>query len=342
MKSAMKILLSCLLPLALLLPLGGCSCGFDCNNDDDDGNKPTLLTLGLSDSLPEDLKQVVIKVDSITFKRSGVDDVVVNTFTIPGLDLVDEDTFQIDLLKYQGTNQLKVITGLELVPGFYNEVSITIITGGIEHSYVQLAADDKLKAIEVGSGVQGLPGIQLASGEQTFTMEFGLAQALQYQTAKDTYLLTTNGVRMEDNLTAARLSGTVDSTLFDTVSPCNEKTTPTKGNRVYLYKGTGLLAENLADVFTSQSTTTAPVNAIAPFAVASMAQSSFTDNWEYSFGYIPAGSYTIAFACNTAADAAVEYNGLVIPLPTTQKHEITLAEADKGVCNLADVVNPSC
>ena len=334
MKIAVKMLLPGLLLLPLLLPLGGCGCGFDCNSENDEEDRPALLTLGFSDSLPEDLKQVVIEVDSITFQRSGVENVVVDEFTIPALNLVDVPTFKIDLLKYRGTNQLQVITDLELVTGTYDAVSIAILTGGVNESYVQEANGDAFKAIQVSSGVRGLPGMQLASGKQTFTVEFGLAQALQYEASSDTYLLTTNGVRIENNLKAATLSGTVDSTLFNSVSPCSAKETPTKGNRVYLYKGSNLLSENLADVFNSDSTTPIPANAIAPFAVASMTSSGSPVSWTYTFGFIPAGSYTIAFACNTEADDAVEYNGLTIPLPSNQKYEITLTEEQKGVCNL--------
>ncbi|CAA0078335.1 Uncharacterised protein [Halioglobus japonicus] len=335
MKIALKTLLPTLALLAFLLPLGGCSCGFDCNNDNDDDNNPALLTLGFSDSLPEDLKQVVIEVDSITFSRSGVEDVVIDTFTIPALDLENADTFQVDLLQYRGVSQLLVIQDLELLTGSYSKVSIAIITGDVNKSYVQ-EDDDSLKPIQVTSGIIGLPGIALSSGEQPYTVEFGLAQALRYQSSSDTYLLTTNGVRIENNLTAARLSGSVDSTLFDTVSPCSEKVDPEKGNRVYLYKGLNLLPENLSDVFTSQSSTTPPDNAIAPFAVASMAEDSLTGNWNYSFGFIPADSYTVAFSCDTAADAAVEYNGLVIPLPIDQQYEVTLTEGASSTCNLAE------
>ena len=336
MKALMKTLMYSLLPLVLLLSLEGCSCGFDCNNDRDNNNdnSPALLTLGFSDSLPEDLKQVVIEVDTITLRRSGVEDIVIDTFTIPALDLVDAPTFQLDLLDYRGTKQLVVITDLELIPGFYNNVSIAILTSDVNQSYVQ-QEDDNLKALKVTTGFRSLPGIQLSTGKQPFTVEFSLAQAVQYNDSTDTYLLTTDGVRIENNLTAAKLSGTVDSTLFDSVSPCSEKSSPEKGNRVYLYKGTGLLEENLADVFTNQSTETIPANAIAPFAVASMAKDEFTDNWQYSFGYIPADSYTIAFGCDTAADNAVEYDGLVIPLPINQKYEITLSEGQAGTCNLS-------
>jgi Domain of unknown function (DUF4382) len=336
MKITLNMLVSGLLLLPLLLPLTGCggSCGFDCNSNDDNNN-PALLTLGLSDSLPEDLKKVVIQVDTITLRRSGVDPIVIDTFTIKQLGLVDAASFQVDLLNYRGVNQLLVIEGLELPTGTYDSVSISIQTGGINQSYVQ-EDNDTLKAIRVASGVLTLPGITLSSGAQPFTVEFGLAQALQYQNASGTYLLSNSGVRIANNLTSATLAGTVNSALFNTVSPCSQKTNPLKGNRVYLYSGGNLLGENLADVFTSASTVAPPANAVAPFAVASMANNSLTGFWEYAFGFIPAGTYTIAFACDTQTDDSVEYNALTIPLPVTQKYEITLTAAQKGVCNLAE------
>jgi hypothetical protein len=329
MPGILQILLSALLLVFSILPLSGCGCGFDCNSDNI-SQQPALLTLGLSDSLPEDLKQVVIEVDSITFKRSGADDVVVDTFTFGPADAA---TFEINLLKYSGLNQLVVIEDLELDVGTY-EVVIAIIATGTNSSYVQEAANDSLQPITVSGGKLTLPGLKLSSGKQAFTVEFGLAQALQFKSTTDGYLLTTTGIRIENNLTGASLSGTVESALFDTVSPCDEKNPPTAGNRVYLYQGIDLATGSLADVFTTGNTTTPPTNALAPFAVASLLQKSDTENWEYAFGYLPAGNYTLAFACDTAADDAVQYNGLLIPQPTNQLYNITLSEAKKSVCNL--------
>jgi hypothetical protein len=328
----MKISLTMLLPAALLvcliLSLGGCSCGFDCNSDDDANSNgdSALLTLGFSDSLPEDLKEVVIEVESISFRRSGAEAVVVDTFTFGG---VDTQTFKVDLLKYPGANQLVVIKDLELVTGTY-EVSIDILDGGVNNSNV-LEANDVRRALTVSGGVLTLPGVQFASGNQAFTVEFGLAQALQFQTATETYLLAPNGIRIENNLTGATLSGLVDSTLFDTVSPCSEKNPPTSGNRIYLYKGVDL-AQDLADVFTSASVPTPPGNALAPFAVASLNETTR----EYAFGFLPAGDYTLAFACDTAGDDAVVWNDLTIPLPVDQVYQITLSRGEKAVCNLAE------
>jgi Domain of unknown function (DUF4382) len=329
----MRISLTMLFPAALLvcliLSVGACSCGFDCDSDDDSNSNgdPAFLTLGFSDSLPEDLKEVVIEVDSISFRRSGAAAVEVNTFTFGG---VDTQTFKVDLLKYPGANQLVVIEDLKLDAGTY-EVSIAILDDSVNNSNVQEAADDVRKALTVSGGVLTLPGMQLASGNQAFTVEFGLAQALQFQTATETYLLAPNGIRIENNLTGATLSGLVDSTLFDTVSPCSEKNPPTSGNRIYLYKGVDL-AQDLADVFTSASVPTPPGNALAPFAVASLNETT----GEYAFGFLPAGDYTLAFACDTAEDDAVVWNDLTIPLPVDQVYQITLSRGEKAVCNLAE------
>ena len=226
-----------------------------------------------------------------------------------------------------------VIENLELGAGVYNDVSIAIIANNINDSYVQ-EADDTLREITVAGGTLALQGMELSSGTQKFTVEFSLAQALQYQSASGRYLLAPTGIRIENNLTDAALSGQVNSALFNTVSPCDKKTDPQKGNRVYLYKGTGLSTENLADVFTTGSTITAPDTAQAPFAVASLIEVSATGNWEYAFGYLPAGDYTMAFACDTGDDDAVEYDDLLISLPEDQVYEVTLSEAEKAVCNL--------
>jgi len=335
MGRTLQILLPGLLLALSLFSLGGCGCGFDCNsNSNSSSNEPALLTLGLSDSLPEDLKKVIVKVDSITFRRSGAENVVIDTFTVPEQGLVDAPSFQVDLLKYNGVKQLKVIEALELASGTYSEVSLAIIADGINSSYVQ-EANDSLKPITVSGGKLTLPGVLLSSGNQAFTVEFSLAQALQFRSATDNYLLAATGIRIENNLTGATLSGQVDSALFDTVSPCNEKNPPTSGNRIYLYNGTDLAPERLADVFTIASVTKAPANALAPFAVASLIEDPDTGNWEYAFGYLPAGDYTLAFACDTADDDAVEYNGLRIPLPENQVYKIKLSQAKKSICNLS-------
>lgn len=336
MRSSLKLLLAAALLAPVTYSLTGCGCGFDCNSGNNN-DEPSSLTLGFSDSLPEDLKEVVIEVDSITLQRSGADDIVIDTFTIDDLNLTDAETFQIDLLEYRGVRQLEVITDLEIDSGTYSGIALSIIDGDINSSYAK-EADDSLKEIEVVGDLQ-LPGMKLSSGDQAFTVEFGLAQSLRFQSTEDNYRLANVGIRVENTVTTAKLSGLVDSALFDAVSPCDEKTEPEEGNRLYLYEGTGLRTISLADVFTSSSANDVPDNAIAPFAVASLVENTFTGNWEYVFGYLPAGDYTMVFACDTTEDDSVDYDGLVIPLPEEQVYELTLSEQENTVCNVSDAVS---
>jgi hypothetical protein len=336
LKSAL-VLAGFLLITSSTVFLGACSCGFDCNNEDSQGT--TVLSLGFSDALPEDLKQVVIEVDSITFRRSGADDVVVERFTLPALNLVSADTFQVDLLQYRGRNQLVVITDLELPSGNYGQVQIKVLGGDVNRSYVQ-RSDDTLAALSVSGGVLTLPGASFARSNQAYTVEFSLAQSLRVQSPDTLYLMSAQGIRLENNATAASLSGRVDSSLFDSVSPCSEKTDPAQGNRIYLYQGSRQSGKRLGDVFTGSSTATVPTDVLAPFAVASLVRNSLTANWEYVFGFLPAGDYTMAFACNTAADDSVDYNGLVVPQPTDQVYSVTLGEGAAVVCDVT--VSGSC
>jgi len=333
MKKSAVIIGTCLL-LALGLALsGGCSCGFDCNNDRDRGT--TVLTLGFSDSLPEDLKQVVVEVDRLVFRRNGSDDVVVDEFTIPELGLVSVDSFQVDLLQYRGRNQLVVIDGLELESGTYNQLQIAVLVGDVNRSYVQ-KSDDTLSELTVSGSALTLPGTTFAKSSQNYTVEFSLAQSLRAEVSGTRYVMSTTGIRLENNATAASLSGRVDSSLFDSVAPCSEKADPTIGNRIYLYEGSPQSGRRLGDVYTSNSDTEIPANVIAPVAVASLVVNSLTANWEYVFGFLPAGDYTMAFACNTDADDSVNYDNLVVPQPDNQVYSITLSEGTASVCDITD------
>jgi hypothetical protein len=332
MRKGLAVLAAILPMIVGALLLGACSCGFDCNNEDTQGT--TQLTLGLSDALPEDLRQVVLEIDSISFRRTGADDVIVERFTIPALNLASADTFQIDLLQYRGRNQLVVITDLELPAANYNQVLVRVLGGDVNRSYVQ-RVDDTFRELSVAGGLLSVPGANFARGEQAYTLEFGLAQSLQLQSAGSSYLMSAQGIRLENNATAASLSGRVDSSLFDSVTPCSEKTDPAEGNRIYLYKGGPQSGRRLGDVFNSNSATTVPGDVLAPFAVASLVQNSLSANWEYVFGFLPAGDYTLAFACNTGADDAVDYNALVVPQPSNQVYPVTLGSGSAVVCDLS-------
>ncbi len=317
----------------LQLP-AGCSCGFDCssNNNNNGGNSSVSLTLGFSDSLPEELTEVVIKVDSMTFRRSGANDVVINSFTISEQGLTNASDFQVDLLDYPGASQLIVLQNFRLDPALYTEVFIDVIVVSNSDSYVTLA-DGTQQALDVANGRLVLKDLQLDAGTQAFTVEFELAQSLEFD-QETGYTMTTNGIRLVDNESAASLSGTVDSTLLEGASACVAKTNPAVGNRVYLYSGSGVEGSRMGDVFNSDSMETPPAGTLAPFAVAAVEDSDDSGVYRYAFGFLPPGSYTLGFSCNTELDDSVAWDDLDIPLPDNQIYQIELSEAEDAQCNL--------
>ncbi|MCB1842478.1 MAG: DUF4382 domain-containing protein [Halioglobus sp.] len=322
--------------LALLLSLGGCTCGFDCSSDNDDDGRATF-SLYFSDALPEDLDEVVIEVDRIVLKGSRVDDVDVPTFTIADgtINVANSATVPINLLDYPGARRVPVISNLDLAAGEYSSIEITVVNGtqdNVNTSYVQQRDGERVPLSVAGSVLQ-LGGIRVPGGSSGFTVEFDLARALVARSAD--YRLGTEGIRIVSDADSARLRGTVDSTLLDSVAPCDAKTDPERGNRLYLYRGADVVTENLADVFRSDGG--APENAEQPYAVAAVLPPSGIDNaLRYEFGFLPPGDYRLAFACDTGDDDPVDWDDLQIPLPTSQVYDISLSAGDTVDCNLGE------
>jgi hypothetical protein len=328
-RSISLVSLSVLL-ISLLLTLPGCGCGFDCNDDND--NNQGIVTLSFSDAPIDDVEQVLLVVDTITLRRSNGDDVIVDNFTIPELNLVDAETFDIDLLDYPGINALEVIADLEMENDSYSSIVLDIIDGDINQSFVR--DNDGVKELSASSSQVVLPGIDVAGGAQGFTVEFSLAQSLQYLSSSDSYELTNEGIRVEDS-DSGSISGRVESELFDLDSPCDSKTDPLAGNRLYLYSGINLSSDNLADVFTSSSSEAIPDDAIAPFAVAKLVSVAGSPTANYVFAFIPEGEYTLVFTCEAEDDDPVDYNGFAVPSPVDQLYDIDLGDGEVKICDLA-------
>ncbi len=332
------------LPAALLLfpllTLNGCTCGFDCSDgDDDDGNTPTtsLFSLSLSDALPEELEEVVIEITSVTLRRSGADDVVISTFIDPeDPNAPRSESVDVDLLQYPGANQFKLIEGLTLDHGDYNDLVLEIVSGDLNRSYVLESSGQQLP-IEVTNGALILEGIAISEELEAYTVEFELARSLDFEVDNNVYRLGTEGVRVVEDARAVTLRGTVDEDLFDTDPLCDEKNDPLTGNRVYLYEGNSLNTSDLADVFNASGGGEPPSSAIAPYAVTEVIRNETAGAWEYYFGFLPRGDYTVAFACDTEDDDPADYDGLAIPLPEGQVREVVLSSSnDSEQCDFKE------
>ena len=343
MDSPARVLISTVSMVTLLSACGGSEGGSNFIGVGGGTDRTGSVSIGISDAPVDDVKEVWIEVDKITFKKSGNDDVVVDRFTSSDLNISDEDSFQIDLLDYQGGNQAIVINDIELPAGRYTNMVLTILDEDLNRSYV-VELDDERKQlnIPVASDTLSLGSFTVeADGTQTFTIEFNLRKALTYTAGTvGNYNLKVRGIRIQDNDGDRAITGTVDSSLFNTESPCDDKADPNVGNIVYLYEGHNLNVNNLADIFDpADSDTAVPDNAIEPFAAEAVVENGL-GQWIYRFAFLPAGDYTLVFSCNAADDDPEDYDGLTLPLPSDQIIELTTTSSSAG-CDLP-IENDSC
>lgn len=307
---------------ALMTGCGGNGLG---SGTDADAN--TDLTIGISDSPVENAKEVVIQIESITLEREG-DDIVFDEFE------GGSETASVDLLAFQGTSQFSIISNEEVPTGNYSNFIIDINDGGIEESYL-IDDEDVTHEIKVPSGRLRLGAFSLDDPDnEALTVEFSLRKALAERpgNSPDGFNLKPRGVRLVNNNGISSLSGSVDSELFDTDDNCADKTEPTNGNVIYLFENHNLNPAQLSDIYdpdVDQGVTT-----INPFDAVSATQNDETSVWEYEFGFLPAGNYTLVFSCNAENDNPETHDGFELPIPNDQLVQVIIEENTNNICNL--------
>ena len=312
---------------ALSAVLLGCGGG---GGGSDSSASTGTVSFGVTDAPVDSADHVVITVDKVTLRRDGAADVVVDRFTIPSLGLSNAESFQIDLLDYQNGKNVLVINDLVVPAGSYSQLVLHVLDNDVNYSYVEL--DGTRTPIKQPSNDLKLGGFTVdVNGVYTYMLDFDLRKAMTYNPGPDRYILKPRGVNIVSQALAATLTGSVDNALFNTDPQCASKTAPTVGNVVYLYQGHDL-GSTLADVYDPDVATGSPVGP-NPYVAANVYQAG-DGTWHYHFGYLPAGNYTLAFSCNAEGDYADTYDGIVIPLPSGQRKEVTLTAGQSTTVDL--------
>jgi hypothetical protein len=312
-----------------------------CGSSSNDTSTPTSdVSIRFSDAPVEDLDTVMITVDKLIFNRSG-EDIVVDTFTSEELSLNEADTFQLNLLDYQGLESSLVLDSVTLPVGDYQNLRVVIQDGN--GTYVQETDNDTHKELKVPSGELKLGGFTVGdTSTQTFVIEFGLRQAMTHNPTKDRYILKPRGVRIVRLADAASISGTVD------LLTANCLATEGLSHVAYLYAGHNLDTALLGDVFVRKADLDASeineavadtdyddnveANIIAPV----VATSIDAETGNYVFSYLNYGDYTVAISCNAAEDNAILYDGISIPNPEGLIVELSLAKESDRVCDFVE------
>ncbi|MEZ9490284.1 DUF4382 domain-containing protein [Vibrio breoganii] len=312
----MKILKYTAVTTALTIGLYGCG------GDSGGGNSTTSqVSFYVSDAPVDSAEEVVITVKQIEVVSADGD-----TYT---QDLSDgnNDYVQFDILDYEGTERLLIAEDFTLPVGEYKSMTLHVVPDS--SATMNYVLDEQIQhPLKQPSNKLKLGGFEVTvEGTQGFTIEFDLRKSLAERgvDAKNGYILKPHGITIHDNTTVARLSGIVSSDLYNGVN-CPIDDDLTQNGFVYLYKGLGLVTDNLIDNFdpTDEEFDGNMPPADYQVPVASVGVDPVTG--EYEFGYVATGFYTVAYTCDGSSDSPINWDDLDIPY--TQS---SLATGDDGL-----------
>ncbi|QTH65094.1 DUF4382 domain-containing protein [Psychrosphaera ytuae] len=304
MKSSFKLSLLAVLTSSLM------ACGGSSSDSNDgqslvDAESKAAFSLGVSDAPVDEAESVFIEIDSISLidtAEGSENTTTIDTFTNEQDEVVQ--TIKVDLLSYQGTQQLKIIDesqGVELTPGEY-ELELNVVDAG---SYVLLDNDATEHPIKVPSsrlrlGAFAVVETAVQVGDTpAYTVEFDLRKSLvQRGNANNNngYIIKPNGVRV------VSLYGGIEGTVSAGLTNLGQCT-------VYLYDETATEYGDLFDPEDPDFVAPAdPITASIPLASTVVA----TDG-SFAIGFIEQGSYQLALNCGTDVDDNIQYDGFAIP-----------------------------
>lgn len=284
-----KSQISLTLATAGLVALAGC-------NSSSSGDGTGSLSLGISDGPVHDANKVCIAFTGVELKPKDGPSFVIDT----GLQ-------NINLLDFQGANAAPFVFSEPVDAGEYVWLRLLVNaarggTGGTgndtstsncqgDASYLA-TADGRVYNLYIPSGAQ--TGLKLINeivvpngGSADFTADIDLMQSLVEPMGLEPDLMFKPVVRLVDNLEVGTLTGTVTDSTEIPVSDSTACPAPS----VYLF----------ADGVTPNAITADGTDENDPIATAKVAlQDNGGDpaTWNYSIGFLIAGSYEAAFTCD--------------------------------------------
>jgi len=200
---------------------------------------------------------------------------------------------QLDLLALTGGEAKALLNDFTLPSGHYSWIRLMVDTAGLHDSYIVLLGGAE-EELTIPSGDQ--TGLKLnrgfdvpAGGSADFTIDFDLRKSV-HVTGTGEYMLRPT-LRMVDNVMVGSISGTVDASLVP--SGC----TPA----VYVFAGSAVTPDDIDGI------------APDPVSTASVKLDSNDGMYKYKAAFLEAGSYTITFTCDAAADDPIVDNTLNAP-----------------------------
>ncbi|ELV8620431.1 DUF4382 domain-containing protein [Vibrio vulnificus] len=308
------IKLSALASIVSAFTLLGCGGG--------DGEQTASVSFYVSDA-PVDKASSV----SISFSMVELVDDEGNSFFLDVIPSTGLDYQTVDLMEYQGENSQLIVSTQPVPVGSYKELILHVTN---ENGVNYVIDENGQQPLKQPSNKLKLGSFDVTSeAVQLYTIEFDLRQSLVMRGnlgSNNGYILKPHGVSIVSNASAVSISGNVDDNLLTGDESC----TADSQTFIYLYEGEGHDSANLIDLVDEDDPEFDSQNPVPENAVKPIASAGLDENNNYAFGFLNAGTYTVAFSCNAGDDNPIQYDGTAIPLPTGQVGTTTLAAGENG------------
>ena len=279
-----------LVSLAYLLNLQACSSGGDAATTVAGGGRGGteygFVTISITDAPVDIATEVRVQFNGIEFMPADI-----SSNQEPILVMFDEPV-SINLLELQGNKSKTLLTNEILPTGNYDwiRLKVTAIKDGIMDSYIRLVDGsvfelDMPSGLEVGLKIVG--GLEIiANTPSSKTIDFDLRKSIIMDSLGDFKIKPT--LKLVNNDQSGTIEGAVNIDNL-TASGCSDLD-PDSGNAVYLYEGYNVEPDDIDDQDPE------------PVASTLVKLNSTTGNYEYSFGFVPFGKYTIVMTCTSDLD----------------------------------------
>ncbi|MCA0935297.1 DUF4382 domain-containing protein [Vibrio alginolyticus] len=301
-----------------------------CNSDDSSFKTETAtFSLAVSDAPVDDAEKVVLAFEDVvlipfdpeTGEQTG-DHIIMNVSE-------DGELRQIDLMEYQGSNAETIISDQTLAPGDYamclyakdgtqlNDTSLSYVekTDGTVKGLVvnsrgscygakpDTSDQGRLKFSQKGEFVK------VHTGNNSYVVEFDLRKGLADPTGKDYMNMNSNAVSLVNAAEAGHIGGDVSSVQYQACeadsAALNAINDDTAVHAVYLYAGE-MDRSAMGDIG-------APAELNTPVAIADVNETEDelgNVTYNYEFGYIGPGTYSVGYTCTASKDLAESHETL--------------------------------
>lgn len=288
--------------LAVATLLSACGGGGGGGSDSTASTSTTgSLSVAVTDAPVDDVSRVQITFDAIGIKpHNGT----LQKITLAKPEVIDDLTKLTD-----GNASAPILDGHKVPAGQYDYIRLYIVPNAPD-SFVDETNGARQNLVVPGQQGQSQADrfVQLSSGftvpaggTADFTIDFQLRKALVKPPGQNGDYFLRPSLRLINNVKAGTIHGTVANTLVQDPSCDNDLAADGgkgKGNAVYLYADS---PSTLGDIYIDNQGQ--PVNPkTSPIVTADVKQNTNTGAYEYTIGFVQAGTYTVAFTCQALDD----------------------------------------